>query len=249
MVNSLQALVLYAVPLTVLFDMLKTLWHLPLRKDCVSALFRRGTLEKLRDLAKTLPWDHPIARTLDHEVHRRRMAGKPYRFFVARSGVPSFPHTLFLFLVCRRVSQSPFPSASPVAHSPLSLPSTSQTELGSAVLGPKMFVSIFSLDSLDFLEDQPVCHIYQWVAHPAYGSVCNHCARIMDGLAIDDMISGSRTRSLTEDDFAAFVRAGDPTNQAWDDWPLRMTFRINSFLRTNGPVPEPDLAMLGFLDD
>ena len=99
MVNSLQALVLYSVPLAVLFDMLKTVWHLPLRKDCVSALFWQCTLEQLSDMAKTLPWDHPIARTLDHEVHRRRMAGKSYRFFfIARSGVHSFPHTLFLFL-------------------------------------------------------------------------------------------------------------------------------------------------------
>lgn len=47
----------------------------------------------------------------------------------------------------------------------------------------------------------------------------------------------------------AYVQSGDPTNQAWDDWPLRMTFRINSFLRANGPAPEPDLAILGFLDD
>ena len=28
-----------------------------------------------------------------------------------------------------------------------------------------------------------------------------------------------------------------------------MTFRINSFLRANGPVPEPDLDQLAFLDD
>ena len=96
MVNSLQALVLYSVPLAVLFDLLKTVWHLPLRKDCLSALFRRCTLEELRDMAKTLPWDHPIARKLDHEVHRRRMAGESYCFiFIARSGVHSFPHTHF----------------------------------------------------------------------------------------------------------------------------------------------------------
>ena len=55
--------------------------------------------------------------------------------------------------------------------------------------------------------------------------------------------------TLTEDDIVGFVRAGDPTNQAWDDWSLRMTFRINSFLRSNGPVPEPDLAELAFLAD
>ena len=112
-----------------------------------------------------------------------------------------------------------------------------------------MFVSIFFLDSLTTLEDRPVCHIYQWVAHPTYGSVCNHRARMMDGLTLDDMISGNREGSLTEDDVVAYVQSVDPTNQAWDDWPLRMTFRINSFLRAKGPVPEPDLAILGFLGD
>ena len=238
-INSLQALVLYSVPLAVLFDLLKTVWHLPLRKDCLSALFRRCTLEELRDFAKTLPWDHPIARTLDHEVHRRRMAGKSYRCFyrlVWGSFLSSHP---FLFLVCRRVSQSRFSSASPVAHPPLPLPSTSKIKLGRAVLGTKLFVSIFFLDSLTTLEDRPVCHIYQWVAHPTYGSVCNHCARMVGGLTLDDMISGNREGSLTEDEVVAYVQSGDPTNQAWDD----------AFLRANGPVPEPDLAAIGFLHD
>ena len=95
----------------------------------------------------------------------------------------------------------------------------------------------------------PVCHIYQWVARPTDGAVCNHCERMMEGLRLDDVIAGRQEGTLTEDDIVAFVRAGDPTNQAWDDWPLRMTFRINSFLRANGPVPDPDLAELTFLDD
>ena len=92
MVNSLEALVLYSVPLAVLFDLLKAVWHFPLRKTCLTALFRRRNTDELGDLAKQLPWDHPIARTLDHEVHRRRIAGKSCRFFffIARSGVPSF---------------------------------------------------------------------------------------------------------------------------------------------------------------
>ena len=61
MVSSLQSIVLYSVPLAIVFDMLKTVWHLPLRNDCLRALFRRSTHEQLRDWAKTLPWDHPIA--------------------------------------------------------------------------------------------------------------------------------------------------------------------------------------------
>ena len=95
MVNSLEALVLYTVPIAVLFDLLQAVWHLPIRKACVSALFRRGTIDEMTCLAKLLPWDHHSACTLDHEVHRRKMAGKSYRFFVARPGVHSFPRTVF----------------------------------------------------------------------------------------------------------------------------------------------------------
>ena len=72
---------------------------------------------------------------------------------------------------------------------------------------------------------------------------------MMAGLRMDDVVAGNMEGSLTEDDIVGFVRAGDPTNQTWDEWPLRMTFRINSFLRSNGPVPEPDLVELAFLDD
>ena len=71
----------------------------------------------------------------------------------------------------------------------------------------------------------------------------------MDGMRLEDVISGNREGSLAKDEVVAYVQSGDPTNQAWDDWPLRMTFCINSFLRANGPMPEADLAMLGFLDD
>ena len=121
-------------------------------------------------------------------------------------------------------------------------------ELGRAVLGTN-HVSFILLDSLDYVEDMPVCHIYQWVAHSSEGAVCNHCERLMEGQCLDDVIAGNREGSLTEDDIVAYVRAGDPTNQAWDEWPLRMTFRINAFLRSNGPVPDVDLADLAFLDD
>ena len=96
MVSSLQSIVLYSVPIAMLFDLLKTLWHTPLRRDCLRTLFRRYTHEELRDLAKTLPWDHPVARKLDHEVHRRRMAGEsPFAFFPSPGrGSPHIPFFL-----------------------------------------------------------------------------------------------------------------------------------------------------------
>ena len=132
----------------------------------------------------------------------------------------------------------------------MSLPSTCQTQLGRAVLGSNLFMLIFRLlDSWEYVENQPVCHIYQWIAHPTHGGVCNHCERMMDGLRLDDIITGNREGSLTEDEIVEYVQNGDPNHRDWDDWPLRMTFRINSFLRGQGDVGEPDLAALGFSED
>ena len=81
MVSSLQSIVLFSVPIAILIDMLKILHHLPMGHELFRALFRRCTHEELRNWAKTFPWDHPIARKLDHEVHRRRMAGEFHGFF------------------------------------------------------------------------------------------------------------------------------------------------------------------------
>ena len=110
-------------------------------------------------------------------------------------------------------------------------------------------VDFFLIDSWEFVENQPVCHIYQWVAHPTPGGVCNHCERMMEGLRLDDVIAGNREGSLTEDEIVEYVQSGDPNHRDWDNWPLRMTFRINSFLRRQGPVGDPDLAALGFLEE
>ena len=90
MVSSLQSLVLFTVPIAMLIEMLKVLHHLPMGHELFRALFRRCTHEELRDWAKTFPWDHPIARKLDHEVHRRRMAGEFHSFFFFGVWVPFF---------------------------------------------------------------------------------------------------------------------------------------------------------------
>ena len=132
MVSSLQSIVLFSVPIAILFDILKILHHLPMGHECFRALFRRCTHEELRAWAKTLPWDHPIARKLDHEVHRRRMAGKFYGFHFFWAWVP-FPYTFFL--IHRRVPGNGFSTKSFVARPLMSLPSTRPTQLGRAVLG------------------------------------------------------------------------------------------------------------------
>ena len=249
MVSSLQSIVLYSVPIAMLFELLKTLWHLPMRHDCLRAMFKRCTHEELRDWAKTLPWDHPVARSLDHEVHRRRMAGESHLLFFHGPGVGSLISPFFL--IHRRVPGDGFSTKSLVARPLMSLPSTSQTQLGGAFLGTYnlSFLPFFLIDSLEFVENQPVCHIYQWFAHPTPCGVCNHCERMMDGFRLDHMIAGNRMGSLTEDEIVPYVQDGAPNHWDLDDWPLRMTFRINSFLRAQGPVGEPDLAALGFLDD
>ena len=71
----------------------------------------------------------------------------------------------------------------------------------------------------------------------------------MDGLRLDDMISGNWEGSLTEDEIVDYVQSGDPNERDWDEMPLRMTFRINSFLRAQGPVDDVDLVVLGFSDN
>lgn len=103
-------------------------------------------------------------------------------------------------------------------------------KLGGTFLGTNLFPLIF-LFSLTTLEEKPVCHIYQ-------SSVCNHCKRMLDGHTLDDLLYGSGECLLTEDEMVAYVRRADLKYQGWDDWPLRMTYRINSFLRANGSNPE-----------
>lgn len=72
---------------------------------------------------------------------------------------------------------------------------------------------------------------------------------MMDGFTLDDMISGNTRGSLTEDQIVEYVQNGYPDDRNWDEFPLRMTFHINSLLRDQGHVGEPELAVLGFFDD
>ena len=142
MVSSLQSIVLFSVPIAILIDMLKILHHLPMGHELFRALFRRCTHEELRNWAKTFPWDHPIARKLDHEVHRRRMAGECHSFHFFGVWDPFF--SLYLFLIFYRGIQGVRVSTHrTVAYPPMSLPSTCQTQLGRAVLGSNLFVLIF----------------------------------------------------------------------------------------------------------
>ena len=140
--------------------------------------------------------------------------------------LPSHP----FFLACSGFPRSRVSSTRPLAHLPLPLSLSMSIKLGGTFLGTNLFLFIF-LFSLTTLEEKPVCHIYQ-------SSVCNHCERMLDGHTLDDLIYGSGECLLTEDEVVAYVRRADPKYQGWDDWPLRMTYRINSFLRANGSNPE-----------
>ena len=126
----------------------------------------RCTTDEMTRLAKQLPWDHPIARTLNHEVHRRKMAGKSVAFFIDRTeSLPSLIPFFFLSLWwCFPIST--FFGPSTFALDDLDC-------FGSQTVRVDFFVT----DSLDSVEDKPVGHIYQWIAHPTHGSLCNHCDR------------------------------------------------------------------------
>ena len=177
MVSSLQSIILYSVPIAMLFELLKTLWHLPMRHDCLRALFKRCTHEELRDWAKTLPWDHPIARTLDHEVHRRCMAGESRFFFFLLSFLAGcgFPHIPLFFLDSQTCSRGLIFYEQCCGLSTFGFALDEPDSIGPRGSGfQPVRVNFCLIDSLDFMENQPVCHIYQWVAHPTHGGVCNY---------------------------------------------------------------------------
>ena len=67
----------------------------------------------------------------------------------------------------------------------------------------------------------------------------------MHGQTMEDVIFQRPQPSLDEDDIVQFVRGEDPEGEAWDDFTLRVTLRINRYLRFNPPNDtEPDLAIL-----
>ena len=166
MVSSLQSIVLFSVPIAMLIEMLKILHHLPMGHELFRALFRRCTHEELRAWAKTFPWDHPIARKLDHEVHRRRMAGEFHSFFRG-VGPLFFPHTFFDFF--HRGIQGVRVSADrTVACSPMSLPSTCPTQLGRAVLGSSLFVLIFLFVRFMGVHRESACVSHLPVGRPSH---------------------------------------------------------------------------------
>ena len=164
MVSSLQSIILFSVPIAILIDMLKIMHHLPMGHELFRALFRRCTHEELRDWAKTFQWDHPIARKLDHEVHRRRMAGEFHSFFF---GVwDPFPYTFFFDFFHRGIQGVRVSADRIVAYPPMSLPSTCSTQLGRAVLGSNLFMLIFS-----FVRYMGICRKSACVPHiPVGGS-------------------------------------------------------------------------------
>ena len=152
-----------------LFDILKILHHLPMGHECYRALFRRCTHEELRAWARTLPWDHPIARKLDHEVHRRRMAGECFLLFF--SGVGPFfffPYTFF-FDFHRSIQGIRVSTHRVVAYPFMFMPSTCQTQLGRAVLGSSLFMLNFL-----FVRFMGVCTKSTSVSHLSMGGPSYH---------------------------------------------------------------------------
>lgn len=65
----------------------------------------------------------------------------------------------------------------------------------------------------------------------------------MEGRTMYDIIFNRLQPSLTEDEVVDFIRS-DNTYAEWDDWTVRMTFRINSYLRSAPSIPGPDVNFL-----
>lgn len=80
--QTLEQLVLLTVPFLFLLDLHKQVWHLPLKLAFWETILRRCSTQTLTSLSKTLPWDYPVARALDFEVHRRKMAGNLWPFLL-----------------------------------------------------------------------------------------------------------------------------------------------------------------------
>ena len=96
--QTLEQLVLLTVPFVILLDLLKQVWHLPLKLPFWEILLRRCSTQLLTSLSKTLPWDDPVARALDFQVHRRLMAGKSMSLPLVGWPLHSLI-TLFSFLI------------------------------------------------------------------------------------------------------------------------------------------------------
>ena len=150
-----------------LFEMLKLLCHLPMGHECLRAMFRRCTHEELRAWARTLPWDHPVARKLDHEVHRRRMAGEFHGFSFFFGCGTLFPYTFFLIFY-RGIQGVRVSTHRTVAYPLMSLPSTCQTQLGRTVLGSKLFVLIFLFVRFMGVHRESACVSHLPVARPSH---------------------------------------------------------------------------------
>lgn len=81
-VVSLETQALRAVPNEVMVKFMSDVWQSPLRLQYWDEFKSRLSLADMSRLAKTLPWDDPAARDLDFTVHKRRMHGKFFCFWV-----------------------------------------------------------------------------------------------------------------------------------------------------------------------
>ena len=161
MVQTLEKLVLTTVPLVVLLDLWKAVWHLPSKKICLSTLFKRSRTTELTNLSRTLPWDDPVARALDFEVHRRKMAGKSCRFFGWQGWGPFLPSYPFFSWIVAVFPDFDFRRQVPWPTHLCLCPRRCRLNWVA-----RFWVPMCSCRFLTTLEDKPVCHIYQWLLAP-----------------------------------------------------------------------------------
>ena len=74
-IATLQTSALMSVPDKDFVAFMSDMWETPLQYQYWAQFKAKLSLEEMSTLAKTLPWDDPVARDLDFTVHKRRMSG------------------------------------------------------------------------------------------------------------------------------------------------------------------------------
>jgi len=75
-VKSLESLAMNAVPTNLMFALLRDHWEAPFAQMYLPDFLEIIENEESEKLSRSIPWDHPLARAMDLNVHKRRLKGK-----------------------------------------------------------------------------------------------------------------------------------------------------------------------------
>jgi len=76
MMKSLEVAAFEAVPNETAFALLRDYWGAPIVERYLPLFLERISNEESEKMSRTLSWEHPLAREMDLNVHKRRLKGK-----------------------------------------------------------------------------------------------------------------------------------------------------------------------------